>query len=167
MTKSGKTRMRPTDVRIRLASVGRFLVWANRSRMRAGNLHCQWQEGKEGMTPGLFHGISHGWRCRSEVFSFGVTVMCLGISQSEKKAGLDSWQGVRPFRCSWACRPLMVLSPWACSGRECWLRMVVRGFCSVGGRCDFMVNGAGHWSLCVTAHYDYFCKTAIIGKSLS
>ena len=30
-----------------------------------------------------------------------------------------------------------------------------------------MVNGAGHWSLCVTAHYDYFCKTAIIGKSLS
>ena len=31
VTKSGKTRMRPTDVRIRLASVGRFLVWANRS----------------------------------------------------------------------------------------------------------------------------------------
>ena len=55
MTKSGKTRMRPTDVRIRLASVGRFLVWANRSRMRAGNLHRQWQEGKEGMTPGSFH----------------------------------------------------------------------------------------------------------------
>lgn len=23
--------------------------------------------------------------------------MCLGISQSEKKGGLDSWQGVRPF----------------------------------------------------------------------
>ena len=45
--------------------------------------------------------------------------------------------------------------------------MVARGFCPVGGRCDFMVNGAGHWSLCVTAHYDYFCKTAIIGKSLS
>ena len=53
MTKSGKTRMRPTEVRIRLASVGRFLVWANRSRMRAGNLHRQWQEGKEEMTSGL------------------------------------------------------------------------------------------------------------------
>ena len=41
------------------------------------------------------------------------------------------------------------------------------GICPVGGRSDFIVNGAGHWSLCVTAHYDYFCKTAIIGKSLS
>lgn len=56
----GGTRMRPTDVRIRLAFVGRFLVWANRSRMRAGNLHCQWQEGKEEMTSGLSHGNSHG-----------------------------------------------------------------------------------------------------------
>ena len=45
--------------------------------------------------------------------------------------------------------------------------VAVRGFCPVGGRCDFIVNGAGHWSLCATAHYDYFCKTAIIGKSLS
>ena len=41
------------------------------------------------------------------------------------------------------------------------------GLLPVGGRCDFMVNGAGHWSLRVTAHYDYFCKTAIIGESLS
>ena len=41
------------------------------------------------------------------------------------------------------------------------------GLLPVGGRCDFIVNGAGHWSLCVTAHYDYFCKTAIIGESLS
>ena len=45
--------------------------------------------------------------------------------------------------------------------------VAVRGFCPVGGRCDFIVNGAGHWSLRVTAHYDYFCKTAIIGESLS
>ena len=52
-------------------------------------------------------------------------------------------------------------------GREWWSRMVLRGFCPVGGRCAFIVNGAGHWSLRVTAHYDYFCKTAIIGKSLS
>ena len=41
------------------------------------------------------------------------------------------------------------------------------GLLPVGGRCDFMVNGAGRGSLCVTAHYDYFCKTAMIGKSLS
>ena len=40
-------------------------------------------------------------------------------------------------------------------------------FALSGGRCDFIVNGAGHWSLRVTAHYDYFCKTAIIGGSLS
>ena len=41
------------------------------------------------------------------------------------------------------------------------------GLLPVGGRCDFIVNGAGRGSLCVTAHYDYFCKTAIIGKSMS
>ena len=41
------------------------------------------------------------------------------------------------------------------------------GLLPVGGRCDFIVNGAGHRSLCVTAHYDYFCKTVIIGESLS
>ena len=41
------------------------------------------------------------------------------------------------------------------------------GLLPCGGRCDFIGNGAGHWSLCATAHYDYFCKTAIIGKSLS
>ena len=45
--------------------------------------------------------------------------------------------------------------------------VAVRDFCPVGGRCDFIVNGAGRWSLRVTAHYDYFCKTAIIEKSLS
>ena len=30
-----------------------FLFWANRKWMQAGNLHCQWQEGKEEMTPGF------------------------------------------------------------------------------------------------------------------
>ena len=84
-----------------------------------------------------------------------------------KKGGLDSWQGVRPFLCSVGLPS--ALGPVPVN----WLRPGVliahggQGLLPVGGRCDFMVNGAGHWSLCVTAHYDYFCKTAMIGESLS